>query len=137
MMRGYWNGPGAEPFGHHMGGLGIAGMVLMIVLWIAVIVAIVIGIRAMVLHSRRNRAAATAATMAAAASYPPVAAPAPTASASPSSLAILEERYARGEIDRDEFFQRKQDLGLTGPAVPPTTAPVPTLETPAAPESTS
>jgi putative membrane protein len=25
-------------------------------------------------------------------------------------LAILEERYARGEINRDEFFEKKQDL---------------------------
>lgn len=25
-------------------------------------------------------------------------------------LRILEERYANGEIDRDEFFARKQDL---------------------------
>jgi putative membrane protein len=27
-----------------------------------------------------------------------------------TALAILEERYARGEIDRDEFFTRKKDL---------------------------
>lgn len=27
------------------------------------------------------------------------------------ALRILEERYARGEIERDEFLQRKADLG--------------------------
>jgi putative membrane protein len=26
------------------------------------------------------------------------------------SLEILEERYARGEIDRDEYLQKKRDL---------------------------
>jgi putative membrane protein len=27
------------------------------------------------------------------------------------ALAILEERYAKGEIDRTEYLQKKQDLG--------------------------
>jgi putative membrane protein len=27
-------------------------------------------------------------------------------------LAILERRYAKGEIDQEEFRQRKEDLGL-------------------------
>lgn len=29
---------------------------------------------------------------------------------SPNGLRILEDRYARGEIDRQEFLERKQDL---------------------------
>ena len=27
-----------------------------------------------------------------------------------SALDILEERYARGEVDRDEYLQKKQDI---------------------------
>ena len=65
MMRGNWGFPGGgESFGHHMGGVGIAGMILMVVLWIAVIVAIVIGIRALILHSRRDGTVSTAAAVA-------------------------------------------------------------------------
>jgi putative membrane protein len=119
-MRGYWGNPGWE-FGHHASGVGIAGMILMIILWIAVIVALVFGIRALIIHSRRKKADA-AAVVAPVAPYPPGAGPVPVGAAAPSLLAILEERYARGEIDRNEFLQRKQDLGLSGPVVPPASA---------------
>lgn len=30
--------------------------------------------------------------------------------ARPSALDLLDERYARGEIDRDEYLQRKKDI---------------------------
>jgi putative membrane protein len=33
-----------------------------------------------------------------------------TAGNSSSALSILEERYASGEIDQDEFLQKKKDL---------------------------
>lgn len=32
-----------------------------------------------------------------------------------SALAILEERYARGEIDREEFAQKRRDLSSEAP----------------------
>jgi putative membrane protein len=34
----------------------------------------------------------------------------PPASGSKTAIQVLEERYARGEIGREEFVQRKQDL---------------------------
>ena len=45
-------------------------------------------------------------------------APAPVASpaARSEALAILEARYARGEIQREEYLQKKQDLGGPQPA---------------------
>jgi putative membrane protein len=37
-----------------------------------------------------------------------------------SSVRILEERYARGEIDRDEFLERRRFLlGEEAPPTPP------------------
>jgi len=47
---------------------------------------------------------------AAAGSAPPHAGPAAPSGASDSALRILEERYARGEIDTEEFTERRRAL---------------------------
>ncbi len=52
----------------------------------------------------------------------------PPAGFAPSStaLAVLDERFARGEIDADEFVQRRTLLTYPAPPpVPPTTTPEP------------
>jgi putative membrane protein len=41
--------------------------------------------------------------------------------ASSSAIRVLEERYARGEISRDEFLERR--AALTGSPKPPPSAP--------------
>lgn len=133
MFRGYWVRPGIGPLGHHFGGIGIAGIVLMAILWVAVIALIVIGIRALILHSRRNHAMSAAG--APAGTYPPSVSSGRTGADAAALLATLEGRYARGEISRDEFLQRKQDLGLAGPIVPPASAPAPETTPPPGPSN--
>ena len=119
MMRGYWGHPGIGTVGHHFGGVGIAGMVLMLILWVALIAAIVLVIRALVLHSRRNKQALTSASVVPAGTTYTAGVTSGPAAASSALQTILEERYARGEISREEFFQRRQDLGLGGSSVTP------------------
>lgn len=71
--------------GMMMGGpMMIMGLVLMALLLAAVIAAVVWGIRALTQEARTSHR--------------------------PNPIAQLESRYARGEIDRDEYFQRRSDL---------------------------
>jgi putative membrane protein len=60
-------------------------MLMMLVFWGLVIVGLVLGIRWLVNQGRQSR--------------------------SDSALDILRRRYARGEIDKEEFEARKRDLG--------------------------
>jgi len=77
-------GCGAYPM-WWMGGVWGLGMLLIALLfWGVVIAGVVLGIRWLVSQSRESR--------------------------SDSALEILRHRYARGEIDRDEFESKKRDL---------------------------
>ena len=86
--RGYeWgHGPGMMGGGY---GMGWFGSIMMIVFWIALIVGIVLLIRWLVVSTRT-------------ASH--------GTSSGDSALEILKRRYARGEIDKQEFEEKKRDL---------------------------
>ena len=66
------------------GAWGIGMMLVMLVFWGVVIVGIVLGIRWLVTQGKETR--------------------------SDSALEILRQRYARGEINREEFEAKKRDL---------------------------
>jgi putative membrane protein len=89
--RGYggygWHiGPGMMGWGY---GMGWFGTILMVVFWIAVIVGIIFLIRWVVVstHGSVHRG-----------------------SSEDSPLDILKRRYARGEINKEEFEEKKKDL---------------------------
>jgi putative membrane protein len=104
LLRGqYGYGPGIMGprggFGFHhgimMGGNGfplgmVGGGILLFLFWIAVIVAVVVGIVALVRWSRRSHAG--------------------TGISQASPLDVLKLRYARGEINHDEYEQMKERL---------------------------
>jgi putative membrane protein len=80
---------GREYYGHHDWGVGAMefGGLMMIAFWGGIIVLIVLSVRWFGGAARHDRPAV-----------------------SRTALDILQERYARGEIDHDEFEQRKQLL---------------------------
>jgi len=82
MTMGY----GYGPHWGMMGGWGAAHMIIWVVILIAIIVGIVWLVRSLTANDGRSL---------------------PRRSA---GLDVLEERYARGEINRDEYLQKKRDL---------------------------
>lgn len=86
-----WRGRGYE-WGHGPGmmggyGGGWLGSIIMVAFWVAVIVGIVLLIRWLVVSTKSG-----------------------VSGAEDSALEILKKRYARGEIDKKEFEQKKKDL---------------------------
>ncbi len=86
--RGYeWgHGPGMMGYGY---GMGWFGGIIMIAFWIAVIVGIVLLIRWLIISTRT-------------ASH--------GTSSGDSALEILKKRYARGEINKQEFEEKRKDV---------------------------
>jgi len=82
-------GPWMRGWEYHM---GIFPFILMFLFWIAVIVAILFLIRWLVVSTRHHRGRKTGST--------------------DSALEILKIRYAKGEINKEEFEQKKRDLEI-------------------------
>lgn len=108
-MRGWEHGPrGFEHFdwlGPLFTGLFVA----------ALIVGVVLLIRA--LGSRNTQHLALVHGAGGVTVSSPVQAPAPVVGRPSAALTVLEERFARGDIDREEFHQRRNDL-LSPPGTP-------------------
>jgi putative membrane protein len=66
------------------GAWGLGMMIMMILLWGLIIMALVVGIRWLLSQGKETR--------------------------SDSALEILRQRYARGEINKEEFEAKKRDL---------------------------
>ena len=93
-FRGIFQPPGSGEMGPRMWGweyhMGFFPILLMGLFWIAVIVAILFLIRWLIVSTRHRNHEAR-----------------PTDSA----LEILKIRYAKGEINKEEFEEKKKDLG--------------------------
>lgn len=88
-MWGYGPGYGMMGWGGYGGyGSGPFGMIIWIVVLIAIVALVVWLVRSLVGHGANHL-------------------PRPRS----SGLEVLEERYARGEINRDEYLQKRKDIG--------------------------
>lgn len=82
-MRGWYG------YGSQMGAWGWIGGIAMILFWILIVIGLVVMIRFLLARTRAERTGA---------------------SSHRDALDILKERYAKGEIDREEFERKKTDL---------------------------
>jgi putative membrane protein len=83
---GWGHGPGMMNWGF---GMGWFGSIIMVAFWVVVIVAIIFLIRWLAVTSRSKG---------------------PGLASEESALEILKKRYARGEINKQEFEDKKRDL---------------------------
>lgn len=99
MMWG-WNG-GWNGGGWNGGGTwGFVSGILMLVFFVVLVIGVILVVRALLGNQSRGSGSWH--------SGPPPSVS--RVSAAPSALEILEQRYAKGEIEREEFLARKHDL---------------------------
>ncbi len=79
-------------YGHMMGWGDSGWSAVHMIFWLVILIAIVAGVFWLVRPDFYRRASRADSTR------------------QPSALDILEERYARGEINRDEYLEKKRDL---------------------------
>ncbi|MGA2515555.1 MAG: SHOCT domain-containing protein [Thermodesulfobacteriota bacterium] len=95
LFRGAFQPPGSGGMGPRMWGWeyhgGLFSIILIGLFWIAVVVAILFLIRWLMVSTRHKNCKARE---------------------TDSALEILRIRYAKGEINKEEFEEKKKDLGL-------------------------
>jgi len=81
-------------FGSGFGFFALIWLVVILVFWGLVIAGLVLGIRWLIRQNKQDRSA------------PPV----PPGRAAPDPLEVLRHRYAKGEIDEEEYERRRKTL---------------------------
>ena len=95
-------------YGYHMGGLGIFGGVLEFVFWVLVIVLIIKLIRHALGHGKHGRFGGCGGGMCGHGMHHDM----HHGMYGDRAMFTLRERYAKGEIEKEEFEQKKKDLEL-------------------------
>jgi putative membrane protein len=89
--------------GDHMGAAGWIGMAFMILFWVAVVIGVIYLVRYLVARPGADRWHERPPEWREPGSFGP-------GQGKPDALRLLEERYARGDIEQEEFQRRKADL---------------------------
>lgn len=89
--------------GDHMGAAGWIGMAFMILFWVAVVIGVIYLVRYLAVRPGADRWHGRPPEWREPSSFGP-------GQGKSDALRILEERYARGDIEQEEFQRRKADL---------------------------